>query len=490
MKLYTASDIRAWDQFTIQEEEIPSFQLMERAAKLCFDFLASTVLTTDSIAVLAGPGNNGGDALLIASHLKTYGYSVVLFAEDSPKAGDRRLAQAKADQILARKAVQEFSPSEFTVLIDGLFGTGLSRLLEGEYLRLVQQINASNLKVYSLDMPSGMPSDPHEGALFPCIHADVTLSFQVPKLCLLSDDYAPLAGEIRLLDIGLSSAFHSSSAYELVDLAMVKSLYQPRKAFSHKGDYGRALLMGGNRQTGGAILLAGEACLRSGAGLVTLGIPRSIQLSALGYLPEAMQLACGAEELDELPNIEPFQALAIGPGMGRSEGALALVESLAALSLPNCVWDADALNLLAQIPKRFWPKAGLFTPHPGEFDRLFGKHGTQQERWLKAQRVATEMNWHILLKGSNSAIFCPDGRIFIHKGQIAALAKGGSGDVLSGILCSLLAQAYPLEGALCCAVYLHAQAAKMAAAALSDESVLSRDIIRFLPKVFRTLNDA
>ncbi|TNE82348.1 MAG: NAD(P)H-hydrate dehydratase [Bacteroidetes bacterium] len=488
MKLYTAAEIRAWDDFSIKKEGINSYALMQRAAKACFNALASEIVSTDTIAVLAGPGNNGGDALLIAQELHRYKFNVTLFAEVLREKGDRSLAQNDCE--LALNPLDSFIPENYTLVIEGLFGTGLSRPLSGNYLELITKLNAASLKVISIDIPSGMPSDLHEGELYPCVKASQTLTFQVPKLAFLSDDYAAYTGRLQVMDIGLSKEFSSESRYALVDFELVKSLYKPRRGISHKGDYGRALLLGGNRQTGGAVLLASEACLRTGAGLVTMGIPRSIQLSALAYLPEAMQVACGAEELDELPNLENYQAIAVGPGMGTGEGSIALVEELVSHNTKRMVWDADALNILSGLAKRFWPKSGIFTPHPGEFDRLFGKHQSQMERAQKASRVAQEMNWHILLKGSNSMLFFPDGRIFIHKGQIPALAKGGSGDILCGMLCSLLAQGYSLEAALLLAVYSHAQAAKRAAANLSDESVLARDIIRELPKVFRTLSDA
>lgn len=492
MKLFNAEQLRSWDKYSIESQNISSGALMQRASVILCKAIQSEISKTDEIAVLCGLGNNGGDGLFIAHFLHQLGYKIQVILLEGKGSPDRETALLKLHQEVPRFSPDQTQWGKTDVLIDALFGIGISRPLDGKLLELVTQINQSGNKIISIDLPSGMPVDTNTEEVFPCIHAHLTLTIQKPKISFFSDDYARHLGHVKTVDIDLSPDFEKKQETEENQLVKrdILSIYKTRNSYQHKGTYGRALLMGGNAQTGGAIMLAGLACINTGAGLTTLAIPDVLKSSCFEFLPEAMQVSSGNQYLENLPEtLESFTSIAVGPGLGTSDSSIEAIRELIKVSHERMVWDADALNILATLSKNEWPKSGIFTPHPGEFDRLFGKHKTVMQRWSTAKRVAKEMNWCILLKGANSALFFPNGQSYYYKGEVSALAKGGSGDVLTGIICSLLSQQYSLEEALKMGVYLHGETARMVSKNMASHSVKARDICEGLSKLISDIEN-
>lgn len=500
MKILTAAQVREWDQYTIAKASISSIDLMEKAAKACTEWIASRIPDDVPLHIFCGKGNNGGDGLAIARQLaigeKHVTVYILEFGHKGTEDFQANLARLHQLSSVDVRFLQPGSPLPvFTGdvwIIDALFGTGLNRPLEGFTAELVTHLNESNEVIISIDMPSGLLAD-DSSKDFPVIHATYTLSFQCYKRAFLAAENAEAVGQVQILDIGLHPHYLAAAdtGYMLTDFDEARDIYRPRNQFGHKGTYGHVLLMAGSYGKIGAAVLSAKACLRAGAGLLSVYIPGCGYTVLQTAVPEAMVITDpNTSFLSASPDdLSKYPAVAIGPGLGTArETREMLLELLPRLTCP-AVLDADALNILAQEQVRpDFPHGAILTPHPKEFARLFGNTSNEFERVGLAMRKAQEWQVVIVLKGHHTVIALPDGRIWYNATGNAGMATGGSGDVLSGLLASLLAQGYPPAEAAILGVYLHGLAGDLAAVRLSQEALVAGDLPDYLGAAFLQLS--
>jgi len=505
MKIFTSAQIHELDNYTIEHEPIKSIDLMERAAKTLTEAIVERWAVSVPIVVFAGPGNNGGDALAVARMLTERGYQVktFLFNISGRLSADcaenkRRLSEVKKAKNLFTEVTLEFDPPQLErgmLVVDGLFGSGLNKPLSGGFASLVKYINASHAEVVSIDMPSGlMTEDNTYNVRTNIVRADLTLTLGQKKLAMLFAENQQYIGELRVLDIRLSreGIKKIDSQYTMLEEDDVRQLLLPRDPFAHKGTMGNALVIAGSYGMAGAAILATEACLRSGVGKVTCHSPRKNVTIMQTAVPEAvLQIDREETTFSEAVDTEDFQAVGIGPGLGQTEQtAVAIISQIRRTQCP-LVCDADAINVLST--HRAWmqqlPKDIIMTPHPKEFDRLEGHSADSFERLSKARDLAQRLQAYVILKGHRTALCCPDGHIVFNTTGNAGMATGGSGDVLTGILTGLLARGYNRYEACVVGMYLHGLAGDIAARELGEESLIARDLIRYLPKAFLRLRD-
>ncbi len=505
MKILSAGEIRLWDQYTIEQEPITSIELMERAAGKCAEWLLQQYADADSFAIFCGKGNNGGDGLAIARMLIESKYPVTIYILEFGHKGTEdfqtnlaRLHKLPNHDIHFIQSEENFhSFPDGQIIIDALFGSGLNRPLEGVTANLVAHINNSRCKIVAIDIPSGLFVDhSSKGAI--TVFADHTLSFQCYKPAFLFAENEKSIGEIHILDIGLREGFYQSipiaignSRFELVDDTIIHSIYKPRKRFSHKGTYGHALLVAGSYGKIGAVVLSAKACMRSGVGLLTCHIPKCGYDILQSTVPEAMVLTDFNSSLTTKVecDLTKYKAIGIGPGIGTaSETKMMLREIFTAYQSP-VVLDADALNIIASQKDllKLIPAGSILTPHPKEFERLFGETANEFDRVLLALQKAKELNCIIVLKGHHTFIATTDRKGFFNATGNPGMATGGSGDVLTGILTGLLAQGYSAVETAILGVYLHGLAGDLAAKELSMEAMIASDISDNLGCAFSTL---
>jgi NAD(P)H-hydrate epimerase len=457
------------------------------------------------VIVFAGPGNNGGDALAVARMLIEQNYQVqtYLFNITGHLSADcienkKRLCDSKGRSLLT-EVTQEFDPprlEEGMLVVDGLFGSGLSKPLAGGFASLVKYINASKAEVVSIDVPSGlMTEDNTYNVSANIIHASETLTLSNIKLSFLFPENQQYIGRLRILDIKLSQEgiAKTDAQYTLIEEEQIRQFLKKRDPYAHKGDMGHALIIAGNYGMAGAAILATRACLRSGVGKVTVHCPKRNVPIMQTAVPEAI-VSIDREETTFSEGIptEDYQAVGIGPGLGTSEQtAITLIAQLRRTQCP-LVADADALNILAN--RRAWmqqlPKGIILTPHPKELDRIEGKSVDSYERLSKARDLAERLQGYVVLKGHHTMICMPDGHVVFNSTGNAGMATAGSGDVLTGIITGLLANGYERQLACVIGVYLHGLAGDLAARELGEESLIASDLITYLPKAFMKLKRA
>ena len=503
MKIFTSAQIHELDKYTIEHEPIKSIDLMERAAKALTQVITDVWNSSTPIIVFAGPGNNGGDALAVARMLidRNYEVTVYLFNISGHLSEDctinkQRLLTKRAKAFV--EVTQEFEPPQLEagmLVVDGLFGSGLNKPLAGGFASLVKYINASPSKTVSIDVPSGlMTEDNTYNVRANIIRADMTLTLQHQKLSFLFAENQQFIGQLKVLDIRLSKEGIEKidANYTLLEENDVHPRIMKRDPFAHKGKMGNALIIAGSYGMGGASVLATKACLRSGAGKVTVHTPKRNNVIMQISVPEAIiQFDREETTFSEAVDTEDFNAVGIGPGLGTSEQtAIAIIAQLRRTQCP-LVADADAINILAN--HRAWlqqlPKGIILTPHPKEFDRLEGHSADSFERLMKVRDLAQRIQGYVLLKGHNTSLCLPDGHIMFNPTGNAGMATAGSGDVLTGIITGLLARGYKQEDACVVGMYLHGMAGDFAARELGQESVIASDLIQYLPYAFKRLNE-
>ena len=500
MEIFSAEQIRAWDQFTIANEPVSSLDLMERAAESCFSWLESKGYLDRSFSIYCGKGNNGGDGLALARMLSDQDCAVTVhilefgaLGTDDFQANLVRLHSTPVEVrfIQGPEGLVAVPPAD--IIIDALLGTGLSRKLEGVTEQVVKHMNFSGNEIISIDIPSGLFAD-RSSKGNTIVRATHTLSFQCYKLAFMIPENEAQLGEVHILDIGLHADYLKTitSEMEWVDRDMIKAIFRPRKNFAHKGNFGHALLVAGSYGKIGAALIASQACLRSGAGLLTCHIP------ACGYeilqtaLPEAMILTDPDEKINTsfTGELSSYSVVGIGPGIGTAPRTKMLLETTLRSYKKPVVLDADGLNMMGANPSLFFllPPYSILTPHPKEFERMFGKAEDDFARLKLALEKARDHQCVIVLKGHYSFIAMPGGKGYFNSTGNAGMAKGGSGDALTGVLTALLSQGYSSGEAALLGVYLHGLAGDLAADDLSQESMLASDLINHLGKAFLHLN--
>ncbi|MEI9944803.1 MAG: NAD(P)H-hydrate dehydratase [Chitinophagaceae bacterium] len=500
MKIFSAEVIRQWDQYTIANEPIASIDLMERAASQCVKWLEENEYTGKRFVIFCGKGNNGGDGLAIARMLLEKEYDVIVYILELNHKGssDFQANLAKLEKlpidILPIQTEKNFpSFAEGDIIIDALWGSGLDRPLDGIAIQLVEQINESGCEIISIDVPSGLFVD-RSSKGNTIIKATHVLSFQTYKLAFLVAENAAFAGQIHILDISLHTGFYKSANtdYELIDDIIIKSIYKPRKKFAHKGNFGHSLIVAGSYGKMGAAVLAAKACLHSGAGLLTCHIPKCGYDIMQSSVPEAMVMTdFNSSFLTKIEDdIKKYDAVGIGPGIGGASETKTLIKDVFDNYHHPVVIDADALNIIAaqKYLLRPIPPQSIITPHPKEFERLFGETANDFDKIEMAIHKAKELNIIIVLKGHHTLIATPEGKIFFNSTGNAGMAKGGSGDVLTGILTALLSQGYNSIETAILGVYLHGLAGDIAAKEFSMEAMTATDIIKNLGEAFKNIN--
>jgi NAD(P)H-hydrate epimerase len=456
--LYSAAQVRGLDASLIAAGT-PGFELMQRAARATWRALVRQWPSASELSVLAGHGNNAGDGYLVAVLAQRAGWSVRVLAVGDPQRlqGDAALAHAEAvsENILIEPWTAQAELRG--IVLDALLGTGLTGEVRVPYADAIAAINACGLPVAAVDIPSGLCADTGR-VLGAAVQADLTVTFIGLKLGLFTGDAADVVGDLVFNDL------HADP--QLVEAASVSARrlttgnlprLAPRTPTSHKGKFGHVLLIGGDRGLGGAILLSAQSALRSGAGMVSVATRSEHVGAALARIPEAMVLGTSsANQLMEL--LQKVSVLVVGPGLGQASWGRSLLSAAANAPLPQ-VWDADALNMLAEERVNL-PKDCVITPHPGEAARLLGisTAQVQADRPAAAHALSKKYTTVVVLKGAGSLIASPDGRMALcHQGH-PAMATAGLGDVLAGLVGALLAQGMPAFDAACLAVWLHANA--------------------------------
>ncbi len=500
MKILTAAQIREADAYTIAHEPIASIDLMERASQTFTEWFVHHFPDTDiPVSILCGPGNNGGDGLAVARLLHQQFYQVEIYickignsVSEDFSVNLKRLPGFDALPVYdleAESPLPDF-PAQ-SIVIDAIFGSGLNRPVEGYWATLLAHINDQQaITTVAIDIPSGLFADKTTRSV--CIEANHTFTFEMPKLAFLFPENNNYTGRWWMKSIGLHPDFltkvQSSSHY--LDGPMVAGLWKQRQKYDHKGTFGHALLMVGSHGKMGAAVLATNACLRSGVGLVTAYIARSgyeiLQISC----PEAMVVLDTHESfVTDFPELSPYRAIGVGSGIGQNAATAEAIEKLLKSASIPLVLDADALNILSQKISLLdlLPKHSILTPHPKEFERLFGKTRNNFERNELQRRMSKEKQIYILLKGAHSCITTPEGEAYFNSTGNPGMATAGSGDVLTGIITGLFSQGYPSFEALTLGVFLHGLAGDLAAETHGQHSMIAGDIIAHLGKAIQRL---
>lgn len=497
MKLFSANQIKAWDEFTIQSGSISRIELMERAAGAAYDWLIEHFSLSNSFFIFCGPGNNGVDGLIISRKLIEGGYRIQVFI-----AGEKneniyfnesleKIKNLSPDRIHNFDEVQNLNFQD-AIIIDALFGTGLNRPLDETYTNLVEQINESSNTIISIDVPSGLFSD-SDAKGDAIVKAGYTLTFEAYKPSFLIESSAKYLGEIITLPIGLSKEFYQNTEakFEIIDEEIIQKIYKKRSPFGHKGNFGHAAIMAGSYGMMGAAVLASRSCLKIGAGKVTAIIPEcGYQILQIAN-PEVMCKVYGEKYLENVDDELEFSALGIGPGMGikNTDKILSRIFKNFKQAL---VLDADALNAIGENKDLLnnIPPNTILTPHPKELERLFGVVPDGMEKFDFVLDRAARYNIIIVLKGHYTFIATPAGKGYFNTTGNAGMATAGSGDVLTGIITGLLAQGYSQIESTILGVYIHGMAGTIAAKEMSQESLVAGDIIESLGKAFLKLNNS
>lgn len=487
-KILSADQTRAADQFTIKHEPIASIDLMERASAAFVDEFLQKVPVGTRVTVVSGPGNNGGDGFAIARMLLARGFEVSSFLVNiSPKLSeDCAINLERLREISKVQPIQ--GPADINVtdgiVVDAVFGSGLNRPVDGLAGEVIEQINASGLPIVSVDIPSGLFAD-EVNLVGEIIRASATITFQLPKLTFLIPESGRFVGEWYAADIGLSAEFINGQdgMYSLIDASDVSAALPVREKFGHKGSYGRVQLVAGSLGKMGAACLCGEACLKSGAGLLTIHVP-GVGLNVVQtVLKEAMATADVCEtHVSDIPLLQNTDVICLGPGLGTAdETANALRELLKKTRVPMVI-DADALNIIAKSPEllEHIPEGSVLTPHVGEFERLFGKQPDGLARIEKMTEITVTNRLVVVLKGAHTAVSDESGQVFFNTTGNSGMATAGSGDVLAGVIAGLMAQGLSGKDAAIGGVFLHGMAGDFAENKVGKMSLMASNLLNEL----------
>ncbi len=482
MKLFTTEDITAIERVTIEKEGVSAHTLVERAGQEAARAIARRWGPSQRIIVFAGPGNNGADALATAVYLVNIGFRPTVFllniggnriSEECRRWRDEFRTRFGSDALI-EVVGQHFSAPEILptdVVVDGLFGTGLREPLVGGFMALARYINESGAKVVSIDVPSGMFGDWNRQLITRnVIHADLTLTLQFPKLSFFFAENAEMVGQWEVLDIGLSreAIDKCPTNFFYIEEGEVRQYLHSRPRFCSKADFGSACLVAGRYGMVGASVLSARGALNAGVGKLTVHGPQCSFEILQSTVPESMFHADANKiHVSQIVLDHPFNALGIGPGLGTDDATVdALDAFLRSRPTMPLVIDADGLNCMIKRPTMLehLPKfVTVITPHTGEFDRLFGDTGSDESRLIKAIDAARRFQILIVLKGAYTALVRPEGVVCFNSTGTPALATPGSGDVLTGILTSFIAQGHKPEVASILASYIHGLAGRIAA---------------------------
>ncbi|KIA83087.1 sugar kinase [Kaistella solincola] len=496
MNIFSAQKIYEWEIFTMQQDNISALQLMEKAAKCCCNWITDRFSTTSEMLIFCGAGNNAGDGFALARLLYQTGFNIKIFTDSSKKFTEeaeinfQRCKEISGIEIQDFSALKQLKNSESSVIIDALFGLGINRAIQGPVAEVISFLNELPGTKIALDLPSGLFAEEISAENAVIFQADYTLTFQVLKKAMLHPETAPFCGEIIIMDIGLNPDYclENPTLENTVDENLIQQIYKPRKNFSHKGSFGKSLLIAGSFGKIGAAVLATKAALKAGSGLTFILAPNCGYEILQNSCPEAMFISGGENEVGKIVSDDEY-SIGIGPGLGTAKATdIGLLNFLKSYS-KSLIVDADALNILAKNAENFQfiPRNSIITPHPKEFERLFGKTENSFERTTLAQKKAAELGIFIVLKDHHTQIISPAGEVFYNLTGNSGMAKGGSGDALLGILTALVAQNYSPLNAAIFGVWLHGKAGDFAAEKYSKEALLPSDLIDELGNCFKYL---
>lgn len=493
MKILTAEQTKILDKITIAEQHIESIDLMERAAN-AFVHWFKDICEFRSVSIFCGLGDNGGDGLAIGRILANQDYNVTIFivkfSNKTSKDFDINLKRCEKRVNIDIIELDKDEPIPMFdsnhVAIDAILGSGLNRPVNGFLKQVINRINESFKTIYSVDIASGMFADKH--TIGTSILPTATCTFELPKMAFLFAENEKRVGEwyIQTIHSSVHTLYDFESPYYYITEDFIDFFKKKRNKFSHKGTFGHALMICGSYGMMGAALLAARACLRTGCGLVSLHIPKcGYEIVQIG-LPEAMvSIDDNNEVFSNIENISKYSAIGIGCGLGKHFLTKGAVLRLLQKSEVPLVIDADALNIIAE---EKWlnmiPKGSILTPHVKEFERLFGKTANDFDRNHLQRLKAQELELNIILKGAHTDVCTFDGNCYFNSTGNPGMATAGSGDVLTGILTSLLAQGYSAKEAAILGVYFHGQAGDFAAKKYNSYSyIIASDIIKGLRSI-------
>ena len=510
MKVVSGQVMQLMDQRAIREIGVPGLTLMENAGRACVDAILENFGPGEgkTALIVAGKGNNGGDGFVIARMLRQKGWQapVLLLAARDAVTGDaaENLARLEPGSVVCAPEgpsahVQLFQSA--TLIVDALLGTGVKSEVTGGYGEAIEMMNAAGVPVLAVDIPSGV--DAASGRVLGlAVRADLTVSFALPKLGNILHPGGELCGRLVVADIGMPDVVVAEApGYEFVDLACAEKLVRPRAAAAHKGSSGNCLIIAGSTGKTGAAAMAANSAVRAGSGLVTLAVPAGLNALLEVKTTEAMTLPVGtptagffrAGALGELLQAARGKdVVALGPGLGGTPSTVYLVHSLIR-SLPGpLVLDADGLNAVSAAPELLLSRQGrvtVLTPHPGEMARLAGLSVARVEadRIGCARDFAGRFQLYLVLKGARSIIAAPDGSIAINGSGNPGMATGGMGDVLTGLIASLVGQGYPPFDACLLGVFVHGHAADLLVESKGTQGMKATDVQEMLPEALRRL---
>lgn len=502
MKILNPKQLREVETKTINIQQVDLIDLMERAATAILNWLKARMdLTKSHFTIICGIGNNGGDGLALARLLseERAGIRVYLQKNNSYSldnlTNQGRLKDAKIPvELYDEQTKFEFLPN--SIIIDAIFGYGLNRPIDKEWEPVIQQINEAQNTVVSIDVPSGLFCNKINLDQEPVVQAEVTLTFQTPKLSLFLPENEGYVNDFDILDISLDlpSVQSQTSTLNYVSTDYLPYFYRSREKFSHKYDFGSVLVIGGSYGKIGASLLSIKSVLKSGAGLVTVHIPKCGYQIIQTSFPEAMVSTDFSEDkITKFPtDLEKFNTIAIGPGLGTDEKtALALEQFLNEVSLENknLIIDADGINLLSQNPEliKKLPANTILTPHDKELERLIGKWENSFEKIEKSQKLSQENQLIVISKGAFTQTFLPNGEVYFNSTGNPGMATAGSGDVLTGIIAGHLGKGFNSPDAAIFGTFLHGLSGNAAAEQLGQESLLASDIINYIPVALKSI---
>jgi hydroxyethylthiazole kinase-like uncharacterized protein yjeF len=504
MKLFTSEQIRTIDRYTIEHEPIASIDLMERAAGKIAEWLIANYDHRRSFSVFTGPGNNGGDGLAVARILSQKKYRVSInvvrisdrLSNDS-QANYDRLKKTGIKEIYDLHENDTLPPvAEDDIIIDAIFGSGLNRPADGFAASVIKFLNSLPNTRISIDIPSGLFGENNTDNIPDnIIRADVTLTLHFPPISFFYSENEQFTGKWVVLPIGLSPVAikEISSPYNYIEPEDIRVRLKKRKKFSHKGTYGNVLLIAGSYGMMGAAVLSARAALRTGSGLVTVHVPKRGYQIMQTAVPEALISLDESESVySRAPELSAFSAIGVGPGLGSKVNTQKALHDLIKKTKVPLVIDADGLNILSANKEwmKILPEGTVLTPHPGEFERLAGKAGSAYERNIMQIEFARKYSVIVVLKGACTSTAMPDGTCYFNSTGNPGMATAGSGDVLTGMILSLLGQGYSPANAALIGVYLHGLAGDLAALKSSEESVIAGDIIDNIGKAFNVSREA
>ena len=506
-RLYLVYEVRECERFTMQKRGISSLELMEDAGRACAEELSMDVSVEDAnnIYIYVGMGNNGGDGVVIAANLVEDPFVnnqvyVVICAPENARYSKEMQYQLKRWKKLEKKndtahtilysAENQPNSAKGDLIVDALFGIGLNKPVTGFYADVIRHINASDAYTVSIDTPSGLFADQPTPDNSAVVIADKTLSIQFMKLAFLLPQNAPYYGDVEVVDIGMEAPDGLETTRMLFTASDANALLRPLPKYAHKGTFGHGLLVAGCEQMPGAAVLAAKAAMRGGIGKLTVHTVKSVRNILAVSLPEAIHHIDDNEQYvshidwNSLP--DNINAVALGPGLGtRQQTVAAMKDILDTVKLPMVI-DADALNMLAE--NKTWlaylPPHSILTPHFAEFERLAGKASDDFDRLERAKAFAQRYSVILVLKGHHTVVTFPDGRQFFNTTGNAGMATAGSGDVLTGLILSLLAQGYRPEHAALLGVFLHGAAGDAFARDNDSRTLIASDLPEHFPEAF------